>query len=174
MKSWPAFLLVASLHLLENRVTLAVLWRTRSHNGHLIVRRDTSAQEGSGSFVDIDVAEDSAINLESALQNVSSHTTIHLEPGNHTINEFILVQNVMNITLEGDANEEGVSILCAEDAGLAFINVSYLTIRNITIDGCGFTGADIENTVAILNDTVNIFLIHHSSSGTRYSVLWTL
>ena len=122
---------------------------------HWTVKRDTSAQEGSGTFVD--VTNDSAINIVSALMNVSSHTTIRLEPGNYTLEEFVLVQNVMNVTLAGTDNERDVSIHCADGAGLAFINVSYLTIRNITIDGCGFTGGNIENTTDILNNTVNIF-----------------
>ena len=51
-----------------------------------------------------------------------------------------------------------MSILCADGAELAFINVSHLTIRNITIEGCGFTGSD-ENTINTLNDAVNIFYV---------------
>ena len=64
-----------------------------------------------------------------------------------------------NITLEADGDEEGVSIQCIGEAGLAFINVSYLSIRNITVDGCGFTGSDINSTVDILGDIVNIFYV---------------
>ena len=156
MKLWPLFL---SLHLLQSHVTFAILVRVIDEDKQLTVKRDTSTQEGSGSFVD--VTDGSARNLVSALMSVSSHTTICLEPGNYTLEEFILVRNVTNITLEGNNNERGVSILCINrginGAGLAFINVSNLTIRNIIIDGCGFTGGAIKNTIDILNDTVNIF-----------------
>ena len=151
MKLWPAFILFTSVHL------LATVVGAIDDDGHLTVKRDTSAPEGSGSFVNI--VDNGARNLTSTLQNVSSHTTIRLEPGNYILEDFILVQNVTNVTLKGNDNERGVSILCADDAGLAFINVSYLTIRNITLDGCGFTGGNVENTIDILNNTVNIFYI---------------
>ena len=154
MKLWPAFLL---LQLLLSPVTFANVVKVKRDDGHLTVKRDTSAQEGSGLFVD--VTDDGARSLVSALLNISSHTTIRLESGNYTIEEFMLIQNVTNVTLNGNDNERGVSILCADGAGLAFINVSYLTIRNITIEGCGFTGSDIENTINTLNDTVNIFYV---------------
>ena len=154
MMSWRTFLL---FHLLLSLATFAIVVRVNGDDRHLTVKRDTSAraQEGSGSLVD--VTDDGARNLVSTLRNVSSYTTIRLESGNYTLEEFILVQNVSGVTLEGNDNEKGVSILCAAGAGLAFVNVSYLTIRNITIDGCGFTGRDIENTIDILNETVNIF-----------------
>ena len=155
MKSWLAFLLFIIVHLIESHVTFSTLVRVIDNDSHLTIRRDTSMQEGSGSF--IDVTDDSTRSLMSALLNVTSYTTIRLEPGNYTLEEFILVQNVTNVTLEGNDSERGVSILCAKGAGLVFINVPYLTVRNITIDGCGFTGRRIKNTIDILNDTVNIF-----------------
>ena len=95
--------------------------------------------------------------LVSALQNITSHTTVRLEPGKYTLEEFVLVCNVTNITLEGDGYKERVSIQCIGGAGLAFLNVSQLSFRNITIDGCGFTGSDIEGTLAALHEFVNVF-----------------
>ena len=161
MKLRPLYLLLTSLHLLQSHVTFAILVRVIDEDQHLTIKRDTSTQEGSGSFAD--VTDGSARNLMSALMNLSSHTTIRLEPGNYTLEESILVRDFTNITLEGNNDERGVSILCnnrgINGTGLAFINVSNLTIRNITIDGCGFTGGDIKNTIDILNDTVNIFYV---------------
>ena len=95
--------------------------------------------------------------LEAALQNVTSHTTIRLEPGNHTIDSFILVTDVTGVAIEGDSSEGSVVIQCSEGEGLAFINVSQLSITNVTIDGCGFNGRDTERVVDILDDIVNIF-----------------
>ena len=154
MNLWPAFLLLVSL---QSHITFAD--EIADDDRYWIVKRDASEQEseGSGSFVN--VSDDSATNLISALLNITSHSTIRLEPGNYTIDRFVLVQNVTNVSLEGSGNERGVSILCDDGAGLAFIGVSYLTIRNITVDGCGFTGGDIENIIDILNDTVNIFYV---------------
>ena len=155
MKLWPALFLFISL---QGHVTCTTRVEVADDDRHWIVKRDGPfAQVGSGSFVD--VSDDSATDLTSALTNVGSDTTIRLEPGNYTVDRFILVQNVTKVTLEGNDSERGVSILCSDGAGMAFINVSYLTIRNITIDGCGFTGGDIENTADILKNIVNIFYV---------------
>jgi transcription initiation factor TFIID subunit 2/histone acetyltransferase MYST3 len=51
----------------------------------------------------------------------------------------------------------GASIQCTEDAGLAFVNVSQLSMFNIVIDRCGFTGVDIENTLNLVKNIVNVF-----------------
>ena len=155
MKLWPALFLFVSL---QGHVTCTTRVEVADDDRHWIVKRDGPfAQVGSGSFVD--VSDDSATDLTSTLTNVGSDTTIRLEPGNYTVDRFILVQNVTKVTLEGNDSERGVSILCSDGAGMAFINVSYLTIRNITIDGCGFTGGDIENTADILKNIVNIFYV---------------
>ena len=113
---------------------------------------------GSGSSVRRD-------DLEADLQNITSYTTIRLEPGNHTIESFILVTDVTGVAIEGDSSEGGVVIHCSEGAGLAFINVSQLSIRNVTIDGCGFNGTDTEQAVDILDDIVSVFYNIPSSSA---------
>ena len=95
--------------------------------------------------------------LTAALNAVVSHTTVHLETANYSIDRFILIQNVINITLEAEL--EGVSIQCTKNAGLAFVNVSQLSVFNIVIDRCGFTGIDIENTLDIMKNIVNVFYI---------------
>ena len=55
-----------------DHVTVATLVRVSNKDRILTVKRDTSPQEGSGSFVD--VSEDSTTDLVSALSNVSSET----------------------------------------------------------------------------------------------------
>ena len=86
---------------------------------------------------------------------VTSHTIIILGSGNYSIDEFILIQGVTNFTLKADFKV--MTIQCTGNTGLAFINVSQLSILNIVIDGCGFYGKRSENTVDILEDIVNIF-----------------
>jgi hypothetical protein len=107
--------------------------------------------------------------LSSLLRNVTSHTTILLQHEVYILDEFILIQDVINITLDttGDSSEP-VFIRCPEDpsktsAGLAFINVTDLTIRNLVVVGCGFTEGDISNTVSQLREVVNIFYTIPSS-----------
>ena len=86
--------------------------------------------------------------LSSLLTNIASHTTILLEHESYILDEFILIQDVINITLDtatGDGSQP-VFIRCLEvpsktSAGLAFVNITDLTIRNVVVDGCGFTEA---------------------------------
>ena len=116
--------------------------------------------------------------LSSLLSNVTSHTTILLERASlYVIDEFILIQDVINVTLDtatGDSSDP-VSIRCLEgpskkvSAGLAFVNVTDLSIRNVVIDGCGFTGGDVDNTVGRLREIVNIF--YTIPSSVRISLL---
>ena len=166
-------LVLTCLYVIEHNPASAVADILQSHgcereeyetNGcpHFVAKRDAIfPQDGSGSFIDNnnDLTVNVTDNLESALQNLTSHTIVRFEPGNYTLEQFVLVRDVTNITLEADGDEEGVSIRCIGEAGLAFINVSYLSIRNITVDGCGFTGSDIDSTVDILDDIVNIFYV---------------
>lgn len=154
MKPCVVFLL-ATLYFFEHRAVSSSIVNVRWHksgaasiNDLYVEKRDAFAQGGSGI---------SAETLESALRNITSHTTIRVERGNYAIKEFVLVRDVTNFTLEGDSGD--VTIQCGENAGLAFVNVSNLSICNITIDGCGFTGSDIHHTIDILDDIVNFFYI---------------
>ena len=132
----------------------------------------TQAEDGSGlsPHGDGPTAENC---LESALANISSDTTILLASGHHVIEKFILVRDVQNITLELELESEKVDaaahILCHYDekdflspdrvsgAGLMFFNVSGLSIRNVVIDGCGFTGMELMNSVELLNSVTDFF-----------------
>lgn len=160
MKPCVLLLLLATLHLLERcAVSSSVVIRSHksdvdSINDHFVNKRDAFVHGGSGSYIIYLVNRTET--LESSLQNVTSHTTIRVEPGNYAVEVFVLVRDVTNFTLEGEGD---VTIQCAENAGLAFINVTNLSIRKITIDGCGFTGSDINHAIDILDDIVNVFYI---------------
>ena len=153
-KMWhPAsvLFLLASLHLLEHGISFA------SRVTVLPNRCDTTGYSGDGNGSFVDSFENCTESLTLALQNVTSHTTIILESGHHSIDQFILIQDVANFTLE--AEFQLMTIQCTENSGLAFINVSQLSILNVVIDGCGFSGSDSERTVAILKTIVNIFYV---------------
>ena len=109
--------------------------------------------------------------LSSLLTNITSHMTILLEHESYILDEFILIQDVINITLDtatGDGSQP-VFIRCPPEipsktsAGLAFVNVTDLTIRNVVVDGCGFTEGDISNTVGQMRESMNIFYTIPSS-----------
>ena len=90
--------------------------------------------------------------------------TIYLDHDIYILDEFVLIQNVTNFTLQANSDiVESTFIRCVQDpsvsAGLAFVNVTDLSIRNIVINGCGFTGRDISNTIGRLRDMVNVFYV---------------
>ena len=82
------------------------------------------------------------LTLNEALQNFSSNTELNLLPGCHYVEQFSLVKNRTNISLIG-FDESNVTITCANDVGLAFLNVSGLTVMNITIQSCGLSGSGL-------------------------------
>ena len=110
----------------------------------------SKCQPGSG---DIDLAD--CIILDDVLVTLASDTVLELESGVHFVSRFSLVSGLHNVSFigEGDA-----TISCAEDVGLAFVNVSDLSFENIAIDGCGLTGRDLGETVTFLKQFVGIFI----------------
>ena len=137
-------LLFASLH--ENSGSFA---------SKVIVLSDRCNTTGNSGDGDTTPSENCAETLTFALQNVTSHTSVILESEYYSINDFILIQDVTNFTLKAEI--QAVTIHCTENTGLAFVNVSQLSIRNVIVDECGFTRTDIENTLGILKKIVNIF-----------------
>ena len=116
---------------------------------------DSFPVDDNGSYYYVTSHENCTEDLTAALLTVTSHAIIILETGQYSINQFILVQNVANITLKAELKV--VSIQCTENAGFAFVNVSQLSVYNIVFDGCGFTGANIENAVSLVKNIVNVF-----------------
>ena len=115
--------------------------------------------------------------LGSVLNNAISYTTIRLNSsGEYTLDDFVLVQDVTNLTLEGiggDSDAAVARIRCeaASSAGLAFVNVSQLSISNVVVDGCGFTGEDLKHTTELINDFIDLFY-SIPSSAIRVSLLF--
>ena len=105
---------------------------------------------GDGTGSNIGPFENCTESLTFVLQNIMSHTTVILESTNHSIDQFILIQDVTNFTLK--AEFQSVTIQCTKNTG-------QLSILNVVIDGYGFSGGDSENTVAILKSIVNIFYV---------------
>ena len=101
----------------------------------------------------------SNITLERVLANIVSNTNIFLEPGLYTIENFSLVSGVSNIAING---QENVTISCKQNVGLAFVNVSELLIRNVRIDGCGLSGANLDQSLDHLRQIVNLFYVVYS------------
>ena len=63
-------------------------------------------------------------------------TTLILLPGIHQLTNFTAIQSVSNVSIMGQGPDGSVVITCNRTVGLAFINVTNLSIENVTLDRC--------------------------------------
>lgn len=95
--------------------------------------------------------------LDRALSDLSSDTVLFLLPGCHCIEQFIPVYNLQNVSFVGGGSRSEVNISCASGLGLAFSNVSGLSIENITIEACGLTGNNLMSFGDDVAQYINLF-----------------
>ena len=133
---------------------MELLWYTQ-----LVVLLVTCIAPVRGVSIDVSVMCEPSANcttLNDALMGLASDTTLELESGVHFVSRFALVSGLHDVSFIGEGD---VTISCAEDVGLAFVNVSDLSFENIVIDGCGLTGRDLGETVTFLKQQfVRIFI----------------
>ena len=98
----------------------------------------------------------SAVNIDTALMNNRSNTTLLLENGCYLINRFALLQDLSNISLIGSGSETTV-VKCQGDVGLAFVNISGLLISGMTITNCNYFGNNLLIVIQQSLGTVNSF-----------------
>ena len=80
---------------------------------------------------------DSAENLSYYLQNTgkyfSSHSYLHFEMGHHYLSTDLVIQNVTNVTMTGEAF---CIIRCTANVGIIIHNVTNFTLDKITVENC--------------------------------------
>ena len=114
---------------------------------------------------------DSTPVLGDALENVTSDTTLHLLPGgSHDIWESKIIQNLYNVTLVGYSP---VTVTCKnkKGVGIAFINITRLTIQNITFQNCGMNGNHISEVDRLIKNHHNISMFYQVPSSVAISVI---
>ena len=85
--------------------------------------------------------------LSQVMNNTSncftSNTTVVFPPGHHEVSTEgqLVIQNVNNISLVGD-NDNSTMIKCAVKFGLAFINITNLTVSTLSFSMCGAPMSD--------------------------------
>ena len=100
----------------------------------------------------------SSDSLTEALESLHSNAAVYLELGEHRIERFRLLQDLTNVSIIGLGGSSGdVVVSCAENVGLAFVNVSELTLQNLRIEGCGISQENLEQTVSRLQEIVDLF-----------------
>lgn len=95
---------------------------------------------------------DHASYLDSALKQARSDVVYTLEPGEHCIRHHSLLQNLVNLTFQGPA-----LIRCTEKHGMAFYNVTQLSLLQLTIEGCGEDPDNISSFLSLVNALVDLF-----------------
>jgi len=95
-------------------------------------------------------------NISNALQGITSDTTLFLLSGaDHVLDQFTIVRNLRNVTLIG--NDSSVTVTCSEDIGLAFVNITNLTIEQITIQQCELSKENLWNAIYVTAEIVDMF-----------------
>ena len=95
--------------------------------------------------------------LDEALGNISSDTTLYLQPGCHCVEQFSPVYDLQNIALVGNGSRSEVTVSCASGFGLAFANISGLSIENITIEACGLSDENLTSFRNAIGQYINFF-----------------
>ena len=106
------------------------------------------------------VGGNSSVSLTDALAALTSNSVIYLERGEHRIERFHLLQDLTNVSIIGrgpDTYDYNVTVTCADDVGLAFVNVTRLTLENLRVSRCGLSGGNLQQTVDRLQDIVVLF-----------------
>lgn len=164
---WLLLLMVASLH---------------SHNAQSLATSETYISVStncmeSSTPLSLSVREatgqsgfEPCVEINEALESLTSHTTLQLQPGAHRLRERELQRSSRRekISIMG-TTEETVLLSCENNAGLAFVNVSGLTISNITITGCGLSHQALNASLAHLEEILSLFYV--IPTGLRIGVL---
>ena len=102
----------------------------------------------------------SAVNIDTALMNTRSNTTLLLANGCYLINSFTLLQDLSNISLIGSGSETTI-VKCQSDGevGLAFVNISGLQLSELTISNCSLssTGVNLQKAFSVVNQSLDTF-----------------
>ena len=99
--------------------------------------------------------------IDGALRNMTSNegtsgSTLVLLEGCHRIRSFMVIQGLSNVGIVG--NGTNVTVTCELGMGLAFYNISNLTITGVEIVSCGLVGDKNLNTVLeIARKSLSIF-----------------
>ena len=106
--------------------------------------------------------------LNNALMNLSNHTVLDLQPGEHCIWNNTPIRNLAMVTIHGENNN--TFIKCKPGKGLAFYDVENLTIEGVTILQCGLDSSAIETFKDLVRTTIDFFFGISNSSDNYIAV----
>ena len=114
--------------------------------------------------------EGSCTVLTDALEQLNSMTTLHLATGTHRITQYLNISGLRDITITGNGSDV-TEVTCDDGVGLAFVNMTGLTLSGFTLNRCGLTGEPI----AAIMDQIEreILMPFDVPEAVRYAlVLW--
>lgn len=104
--------------------------------------------------------------LDSALSGARSDVAYLLQPGEHCVSQYHLVQHLHNLTFQGNSSGK-VTLNCTSGSGLGFWNVSQLRLAQLTIRHCGVWRDNISSFLDMAREDIrNFFQI--SSTPDQY------
>ncbi len=109
--------------------------------------------------------EHSCMDINEALDSIESNSMILLEQGNHILRKSYNIYHLTNISLIGRAGVDGVSISCQENSGFAFVNITQLTLTNLTLNGCGLSSKSLQSATDMLEDMVDVWFLISSQTN---------
>ena len=88
----------------------------------------------------------------------ATNTNITLGRGTYCLSEYVFVAHTSGFLLTGTTGDSHDTIIqCSEGAGLAFLNITELTLSYVTILNCGVTGSNLTEFVRQVNGSVDMF-----------------
>ena len=85
----------------------------------------------------------------------TSDTTFVFLPGNHTLENGLLVRGITSLTLLGDSSIPQTVITCTRAVSLAFISIDEVQIRGLTFMSCGDFGNPAVGFTSIRNGEIS-------------------
>ena len=96
--------------------------------------------------------------LNNALKNLSNDTTLELEEGEHCIWNNTVINDLTNVTIRSTSESANdTRIECKHGKGIAFFNVSELTIEGVTVFRCGLDNSTIDEFTNRVKSTIDYF-----------------
>ena len=102
--------------------------------------------------------------MDNASSYFTSNTTVVFPPGYHEVSTEgqLVIQNVNNISLVGD-NNDSTMIKCLGEFGLAFINITNLTVSKLSFSMCGaplLNPSQIPTNLSKIYFTISFHIFH--------------
>ena len=129
---------------------------------------------------------DHCLNLQHYLSNVTKHfvsnTQLYFLPGLHHLHTDLIIQNVHNISLIGSTangtTPDTVMIQCTSSVGVVLVNITNLTLQNVTIKNCKKHDPSLQAAAVFIKEShfvrlhfVHIYHDEHAVSLLGFNVL---